>query len=373
MLGIYAGATFDDLVAAVVSYNAELNKSHRISERRPKRICIVCSSGKEKCGFKAYASLNVENAGIQITQFEPHTCKEPCKRARQVRTKVLAAVVPGIRDIVPTRDTNGEIAKEIREMVRKQTGVELTKSQLNKIKAERKRKYEAEQKAEKIVAGSIPPQIVAPPPPPIVASQVVAAAPTITSAPLLQPPTPPVPTPVATPVQAAQQLPPGADQLLVHPIPQVMPPIVLPATNEAKRQKMMKEEGTTIALPEKEYDPMMETWEARGVCVDVVRPLKSAELASCLAAYLVSYDTKMLASCRKIEMCLATVFAEGFISGAVFAEAIADEGDEMVKMIMQKLKDIDNIGAQVGIKVRLRSFLLQSSALTPHPINCIGR
>lgn len=401
MLGIYAGATFDDLVAAVVSYNAELNKSHRISERRPKRICIVCSSGKEKCGFKAYASLNVENDGIQITQFEPHTCKEPCKRARQVRTKVLAAVVPGIREIVPTRDTNGEIAREIREMVRKQTGVELTKSQLNKIKAERKRKYEAEQKAEKLVVASIPNQIVqqhSPPPPPIVAAQVVSAPSQIASAaPLLQPdasittatvaPPPPItsniaqsvapsitppptttvsppPPPVVT--ATAQQLPPGTDQLMVHPLPQALPVLVPhdadvgPTTdgNDVKRQKIMKDEGLTtiVTTPDKEFDPMLETWEARGVSADIVRPLKSNELAACLAAYLVSYDVKMTGACQVIEETLSVLFADAFISGAVFVEAHLIDASEVITMVMDKLKDIENIGAQVGIKVRLRSF-----------------
>eukprot|EP00171_Calliarthron_tuberculosum_P018595 IDg18595t1 len=98
--GFYPGATFDDLVSAVFSHNYVFNKTHRIANRRPVRIKIICSTGANKCDFRANASKLNDREGINVTKFAQHTCKRGAQRLRKVKTSVFASMAPAINYFV---------------------------------------------------------------------------------------------------------------------------------------------------------------------------------------------------------------------------------------------------------------------------------
>ena len=136
--GRYPGGTFDDLVQAVVEYNTMLGKSHRVLARKPNRISLICSVGRNECDFRAYATKlkkgnngmkdingprgtgnsngskdnnNYDNSstasanglggvdGIAINQFIHHSCTVGSQRMRQVKSTIcLLYTSPSPRD-----------------------------------------------------------------------------------------------------------------------------------------------------------------------------------------------------------------------------------------------------------------------------------
>ncbi len=122
-----------------------------------------------------------------------------------------------------------------------------------------------------------------------------------------------------------------------------------------KRQKLQEEKDALT----KKMKPEMGEWKNKGVNKEAIQPLLADELASALAAFLVSYDEKMNEEYRKIEHALSTAFTEGFVSGAVVVEAKGEDVEEIFNLVINKFGTIDGIGGSnlIGIKIRLRSFL----------------
>ena len=126
--------------------------------------------------------------------------------------------------------------------------------------------------------------------------------------------------------------------------------------NLSRKRLRLQEEKDALT---KELKPGIEKWKNKGVNKESIQCLLADELASALAAFLVSYDLSMNEAFRKIESSLTAAFMEGFISGAVLVEAKGEDAEEIFNLVINKFRTIEGVGTTnlIGIKVRLRSFL----------------
>ncbi len=128
----HLGADFDKLLAAVVRYNLCNGKEHRIDKRDSKRIRVKCSRGKE-CSFAVNAVLLVNGQGLRITRFEKHNCVGVSVRKRQLKTAVVSTVTNAVDRFVVARGRRGGNNAQLREIVKKDAGLDLKPSQVHRI------------------------------------------------------------------------------------------------------------------------------------------------------------------------------------------------------------------------------------------------
>lgn len=153
--GRYPGATFDDLVTAVVEHNVMLQKSHRVLARKPNRISLICSVGRSECDFRAYATklkkgkngMNKFNDlsdglggvdGISINQFTHHTCTVGSQRVRQMKSAILENMVTEIQDFVPEKGLPGGATRSLQKKVKEASGIDLTIGQAHALVKKRR-------------------------------------------------------------------------------------------------------------------------------------------------------------------------------------------------------------------------------------------
>lgn len=133
-VGQYERASFDDFVTAVMSHNASLGKSHRVKHREPKRINLVCGLGAKACDFRANANMHPNRTGIKVTKFQPHTCSNDAQgKRRQYNSTQIERIAKSIANFTPTEATAIGNVRQLQEMVKNETGIELKKTQVMRI------------------------------------------------------------------------------------------------------------------------------------------------------------------------------------------------------------------------------------------------
>ncbi len=134
VVGQYDNATFDDFVALVMSYNASLGKSHRVKHREPKRINLVCSAGANACEFRANANMHPNRPGIKVTKFIQHTCPNDVQgKRRQYNSTQIERIAKCIANFTPSEGTAIGNVRQLQELVKNETGIELKKTQVMRI------------------------------------------------------------------------------------------------------------------------------------------------------------------------------------------------------------------------------------------------
>lgn len=133
-------------------------------------------------------------------------------------------------------------------------------------------------------------------------------------------------------------------------------------TQEAKRRKKEEERAAANTPIETSYEARMLHWSNTDISPEVVAALNGDDLASMMAAYLTSYDTKtsnLRDAFLKSYKLLAALFKDEFIDGASLVEAARtgnqDDINQLHAMIWGKMEKT-TVG-KLGLKIRLRSFL----------------
>lgn len=96
---------------------------------------------------------------------------------------------------------------------------------------------------------------------------------------------------------------------------------------------------------------------ALGISRIFVRGLSRSALASCVAAYMICYDTGAGPRFVSLEACLGGVFAEEDLTGLVLAGEERVSVEDFVSVVLKGLDRDSSCSASLGYKVRLRAFM----------------
>lgn len=110
---------------------------------------------------------------------------------------------------------------------------------------------------------------------------------------------------------------------------------------------------------EESKDPVseMRSWEEIGAQKSEVEKLKTAEVASALASFLVNYETKRVQGFVELKQALSKHFFSSFIYGSSFTIADQDEKEELLWIASSAIGEVVQGKARDFFRMRLRLFM----------------
>lgn len=114
-------------------------------------------------------------------------------------------------------------------------------------------------------------------------------------------------------------------------------------------------EAATAEVPE--IEDVLKLWEQRGVSKDAVAPLKSQEVATCVAAFLVNYEAELSHQFKTLTDGLGANFRGKFIFGRSFTDVDEKDKEIMLEEVASTLEDVTKEKLSPSMRIRLKQFV----------------